>query len=167
MNLCLSSTGQIDEEMMKMRNPSTMFDQLWWRAGYSEQSFCFPPKSSEIQNCQKFLTLSPEDWGRGPRFHRSFPLKWICFPPKRRQNRSQCTGKKHSSAKKPKHWMRDSVWGKSSPDIIEISEIEFLTLIVVLKATVFTILALFINQPCEPWPDITGWCFYSWLDIIA
>ena len=150
MNLCLCSTGQIDEKMVKMRNPSTMFYQSWCRAVWPTM-ILLPP---EIQNCQKFLTLSPEDWGRGPRFHRSFPLKWICFPAKRRQNRSQCTGKKHSSAKKPKHWMRDSVWGKSSLDIIEISEVELLTLIVVLKATVFTILAM---------PNITGWCFYIWI----
>ena len=52
--------------------------------------------------------------------------------------------------------MRDSVWGKSSLDIIEISEIELLTLIVVLKATVFTILAI---------PNITGWCFYIWIQL--
>ena len=80
----------------------------WWRWEILVQCFInrdveqlwptmilLPP---EIQNCQKFLTLSPEDWGRGPRFHRSFPLKWICFPaqappkqiPVHREETQQC-----------------------------------------------------------------------------
>ena len=78
--------------------------------------------------------------------------------PKRRQNRSQCTGKKHSSAKKPKHWMRDSVWGKSPLDIKEISEIELLTLIVVLNSCVVYI--NLVNRGPISWGGVFTFGYY-------
>ena len=59
----IPSTGQIDEEMMKIRNLSTMFDQLWWRAVMANNDSASPeilwnPKMPKISNTFR--------WGLGP-----------------------------------------------------------------------------------------------------
>ena len=66
MNLCLSSTGQIDEEMMKMRNPSTMFDQSWWRAVMANNDSASPPNPNTSGGTSARLGLDSETpwlWG--------------------------------------------------------------------------------------------------------